>query len=454
MTAVAFAPSVGANTNPLAAPAEETGGVLDWGIKESFRDYVEGPIADGEITMTPPATRNDDGTFRFPDGVGVVDPDAGTAMIDLAGGVFFEGHDQSLQLWVERLRLEVSDGSGVIVADVRTGTEDYPGVRSRGVRPRRPEPRPRPGRRGVPGRPGDDLDRGGRSRVRWVLRTRCADGSLHVHDHDRRGSDVATPDDEHPADPSTPPTSTTPPTTTETPPPPPDPSPSATWEEGEVSSGRLDWGVKESFRSYIAGPIADGGWTLEGITESDGRFHWTASFGEYDMDDAAGSVGFIGGVRFTGHEGSLDIKISRPRVRFAGGDNAVLVVDVRSKSLEGEEYVEQTSVDFATLDLDPASSEIGDDTVSYAGIPATLTAAGAAGFGGFYEAGTELDPVTIAFAVGGAEVPGGGSAGGPGGLAGTGSGDVTTVLGGLSAALLLLGGGLLVAARRLRVITP
>ena len=253
---------------------------------------------------------------------------------------------------------------------------------------------------------------------------------------------------------SQPPTST-PPGGTETPPPPPDPSPSATWEEGEVSSGLLDWGVKESFRSYIAGPIADGGWTLDGITESGGRFRWTASFGEYDMDAAIGSVGFVGGIRFTGHEGSLDITISRPRVRFTGGQAAVLIVDVRSKSLEGEEVVEQTSVDFATLDLGPATSEIGDATVSYAGIPATLTAAGAEGFGGFYESGTELDPVTIAFAVGGAEVPGGGSAGGPGdGLAGTGTGGTTLALGGLSATLLLLGVGLLIAARRLRVVTP
>jgi hypothetical protein len=228
--------------------------------------------------------------------------------------------------------------------------------------------------------------------------------------------------------------------------------PSATWEEGEVSSGLLDWGVKDSFRSYIAGPIADGGWTLDGITESGGRFRWTASFGEYDIDAATGSVGFAGGVRFTGHDGALDITLSRPRVRFSGGDAAVLLVDVRSKSLEGEEVVEQTSVEFATLDLGSAASDAGDDSVSYAGIPATLTTAGAAGFGGFYTAGTALDPVTIAFAVGGAEVPGGGSAGGPGdGLAGTGT-DGAATLGVLSVVMLGLGGAMLIAARRLRVV--
>ena len=98
VTAVAFAPIVEANVTPITPTAEATDGVLDWGIKESFRQYVEGPIADGEITMTPPATRNDDGTFRFPDGTGDIDPEAGTATVDLAGGVYFEGHSGTLQL--------------------------------------------------------------------------------------------------------------------------------------------------------------------------------------------------------------------------------------------------------------------------------------------------------------------------------------------------------------------
>lgn len=218
-----------------------------------------------------------------------------------------------------------------------------------------------------------------------------------------------------------------------------------------MSSGLLDWGVKESFRSYIAGPIAGGGWTMEGVTESDGTFRWTASFGDYDVAVATGSVGFLGSVRFTGHDGALDLTISRPRVRFAGDGVAVLVVDVRSKSMAGGATTEQTSVDFATLDLGSAGSEIDDDSVSYAAIPATLTAAGAEGFGGFYQAGAELDPVTIAFAVGGAEVPGGGSAGGPGdGLAGTGAESSALGLGALGAAMVALGVGILVAARRLR----
>lgn len=37
-----------------AAPRAITGGHLNWGVKESFRNYVEGPIALGSINMTTP----------------------------------------------------------------------------------------------------------------------------------------------------------------------------------------------------------------------------------------------------------------------------------------------------------------------------------------------------------------------------------------------------------------
>ena len=450
---VAFAPGVGANTVPIGSgtPTASDDGVLDWGLKESFRAYVEGPIADGEITMIAPATRSADGTFRFPDGIGEVDPEAGTATVQLAGGVSFYGHEGSLDLTIDDVRLEIAGGAGAIVVDMRSGAETYPDLEivtlDLGGQQLDPDP-------------------DGVVSLADVATTLTAAGSgalgefyppgtamdpftftITVDGADPTETPTTTPPTSTP--PASPPPTSTPPGETETPPPPPDPSDSATWGEGEVSSGLLQWGVKESFRSYIAGPIADGGWTLDGITEGGGRFRWTASFGEYDMGDAVGSVGFVGGVRFTGHEGSLDIAISRPRVRFDGDSSAVLLVDVRSKSLGGGGVLEQTSVEFATLDLSAASSDIDSDSVSYARIPAVLTAAGAEGFGGFYEAGAELDPITIAFGVGGAQVPGGGSAGGPGGLAGTGS-SFSILIAGFSGALVLLGGGLLVASRRLR----
>ena len=218
--------------------------------------------------------------------------------------------------------------------------------------------------------------------------------------------------------------------------------PTGGFAEGEVSSGLLDWGVKESFRSYVSGPIARGGWTVHGITDNGGTFRWASSYGTYDMETRRGTVSFDGGVTFSGHEGALDLTLSRPQVRFVGDATATLLLDVRSKTLGGDGETVQAAVEFATLDLSAASAEASVTTVILVGIPATLTDAGAAGFGGFYQAGAALDPLTLRFAVGGAEVPGGGSAA----LAHTGSTGAGLAVGG--AVLVALGAGLVLLGRR------
>ncbi|CAM5227605.1 hypothetical protein SCALM49S_06124 [Streptomyces californicus] len=44
-----------------------------------------------------------------------------------------------------------------------------------------------------------------------------------------------------------------------------------------VQGGRLDWGIKSSFQSYVTGPIAGGSWSLTGgaatVGGSQFRFH-------------------------------------------------------------------------------------------------------------------------------------------------------------------------------------
>ncbi|MEV4616223.1 HtaA domain-containing protein [Kitasatospora sp. NPDC049258] len=52
----------------------------------------------------------------------------------------------------------------------------------------------------------------------------------------------------------------------------------------------------------------------------------------------------------------------------------------------------------AALDLAKASFTAVNGVVTLAELPATLTEQGAPAFGGFYQAGAELDPVTIALA--------------------------------------------------------
>jgi hypothetical protein len=159
-----------------------------------------------------------------------------------------------------------------------------------------------------------------------------------------------------------------------------------------VESAELDWGFKESFRAYIDGSIANGEWTTaDGATYETPLFSWTGT-GAYDNETGDADLGFAGSVRFTGHGGLLDTTIANPRV-VIDGDRAVLLLDVSGTTQDGQP-VSSTGVEFVELDLAAAEVGGGGDLVSFAGIPTTLTAAGAAAFG-TYEAGTAFDPLDL-----------------------------------------------------------
>lgn len=51
-----------------------------------------------------------------------------------------------------------------------------------------------------------------------------------------------------------------------------------------VSGGRLDWGIKASFQSYVTGPIAQGSWNLTGSAGTIGssQFRFPSAQGSYD----------------------------------------------------------------------------------------------------------------------------------------------------------------------------
>ena len=50
----------------FAAPVDVSGGSGDWGVKLSFRNYIAGPIAHGDIAVSDGASVNVDGTYDFP----------------------------------------------------------------------------------------------------------------------------------------------------------------------------------------------------------------------------------------------------------------------------------------------------------------------------------------------------------------------------------------------------
>ena len=161
-----------------------------------------------------------------------------------------------------------------------------------------------------------------------------------------------------------------------------------------VEGAVLDWGFKESFRAYIDGSIANGEWaTADGASYATPLFTWAAGAGGYDDATGDADLAFTGSVRFTGHGGVLDTTIANPRV-VIDGERAVLLLDVTGTTQSGEP-VARTGVEFAALDLAAAERGGGGDLVAFSGIPATLTAAGAAAFGTYPE-GEALDPVDLA----------------------------------------------------------
>ncbi|HEX7132544.1 MAG TPA: HtaA domain-containing protein, partial [Iamia sp.] len=112
-------------------PVTVVGGDLDWGVRESFRRYITGSIAHGEIAVSDGATVDEDGTFRFPAETGsVVD---GVVEAGFGGALRFTGHDgtgtppgvPALDLTISAVRVSVAGDTGTLVADVASrGLDD------------------------------------------------------------------------------------------------------------------------------------------------------------------------------------------------------------------------------------------------------------------------------------------------------------------------------------------
>ncbi|MCX5225872.1 HtaA domain-containing protein [Streptomyces sp. NBC_00233] len=172
-------------------------------------------------------------------------------------------------------------------------------------------------------------------------------------------------------------------------------------ESRTVQGGRLDWGIKSSFQSYVTGPIAQGSWGLTGgaATVGGSQFRFHSAQGSYDPETGAFEAAFAGGVHFTGHRKAdgtdeLDLTVSRPRIRIQGG-NGTLYADMASKAKGSGRVTTSSQVPLATLGLGGIDMRGGGSPISLAGVPATLTSQGASAFAGYYPAGTPLDPVSL-----------------------------------------------------------
>ncbi|MEU6821338.1 HtaA domain-containing protein [Streptomyces atriruber] len=178
------------------------------------------------------------------------------------------------------------------------------------------------------------------------------------------------------------------------------PAAAAHAEDRTVQGGRLDWGIKSSFQSYVTGPIAQGSSTLQGgaATVGGSQFRFHSAKGSYDPDSGAFGAGFSGGVRFTGHKkgGSyeLDLTISRPTVKVSGG-SGTLYADMVSKEKGTGKVTSTSQVPLASLDVSGIDMKGGTGPIALNNLPAKLTSQGAKAFAGYYTAGTALDPVSL-----------------------------------------------------------
>ncbi len=170
-----------------------------------------------------------------------------------------------------------------------------------------------------------------------------------------------------------------------------------------VTEAHIDWGFKESFRSYISSAIAHGSWeTVDGATYETPVFGFTAEAGEWDPEAGTGEIPFAGGIRFTGHDGLLDTRVGDPVLVLTGPGAAVLRLDLSGVSMEdalaGNTDAVQVAEDvpFVAIDLSAATVETDGETATLvvADAPTTVTEEGFAAFPN-YETGTPFDPIGI-----------------------------------------------------------
>ncbi|WP_399884327.1 HtaA domain-containing protein [Streptomyces sp. BBFR51] len=421
---------------------------LTWGIKQSYRSYV-GMF--GSFTASDGATQAaGNGAFTFTDGTGTYDPADNTADLAFQGTLVSASAAHHFEVTLTDVRFD--SGAGEITADVTT-------VDTSGA---------------TPTKEGDDVPLATVAVTREMTdmaTTLTAEAGEYLGSAGYAGAagdpltvvqktpPTTEPTTDAPTQPGSPdPTGTE--TTPGTAPGTQDPSPTASTgtspsaspstspstsassspteaaARGEIADGALGWGVKESFRAYVVGPIAKGAVTVSGgATQAagNGAFTFKDATGTYDTDAGKLTASFQGAVNFKGHASGgtygLDLTLSSLKATLDGGTGK-LTADVNSLG-------EQTK-GVVLADLKAKSADLGaaENVITVDDVAATLTDAGAKAFGDFYPAGTALDAVDLSVALTeDAQLPDGGgtgttgSAGGGTGTTG-GSGGTGSTVGG------------------------
>ncbi|MBU7599352.1 HtaA domain-containing protein [Streptomyces sp. P38-E01] len=438
MATAAFAyPALAAERAPKpAASIELTDGTLEWGVKESFRKYVTG-IAMGEITVDEGAEQADEnGVFTFSGGTGTYD--TGTHAVDTSfeGGVNFVSKIHGFDIKLADIELVTEDReSGKITADVTlngdtTEDVDLADLDLAEVAPGRgdggemtfddiPVTLTADGAEAFNGmyEEGAELDSASLT-VKSAATGGGTGGTGGTGGSGGTGGDGGTGGSGGSAGGTGGSTSGGGSTASGGPT---GGGSDAPAEAGTVVDGNLDWGVKQSFRKYVVGPIGKGKVELkDGAKENGDGYRFPGGNGEYNVETPALDAAFDGGVDFLAHaEGdgyALELKFSAFRIDAKAGGSS-LIADVSSKDRESGKVTEHKGLALAKLTVAADSLTPEGDVITLQDVPATLTKQGAQAFGGFYEEGEALDPVTAAVSLSDdADLPDGdGSTGGSSG---------------------------------------
>lgn len=197
-----------------------------------------------------------------------------------------------------------------------------------------------------------------------------------------------------------------------------------------ITSGNIDWDFLTSWREYIykeLGPGSVGSITTQGGAGIIGE---PGKAGSYFVFPYAGGTGFSGGSVEDGLFGAssalpsfkttgsvnfakpghciVEIRFSNLEARINGAGSGLYgnlnynVGKPVGKTCEAQPPVSLTGIEIASFNtsgVTPVYSN-GGTTITWANVPATLTAAAAPPFSPQYKAGQALDPVTITVGVG------------------------------------------------------
>lgn len=421
-------------------------GTLSWDIRESFLKYLTG-FAHGSVNVEG-MEKTAAGGFKYTQASGVYNPETKTGQINFAGTAEFTGHNGQLKSTIKNMRLVVVNGKGTLVADVDALTRDGKSVSKTGLAIAEVDLSGASVKDGVFSAQnaavaltaeGSDVLFAGQYRgadnamaplsFSVKLSEQTAENTVEVprvsesKSSDNKGSENGSSNEgssnsssnsgangsgsngsagtsgsvsnggsssngsvsNNPAQPVCVPVTRTREVQEQG------------ASDGTIKSANLGWGVRDSFRNYVRGGIANGSWELNGTSYSSDAFNWSNGTGTFK--GGKGSISFSGSVRFTGHHGILDTTIANPRLEI-NGNSGTLYATMNSNDPSGKatNYGE-----VALLKVDLSGLQSSADAVSVNGAATTLTAEGAKAFAGFYEAGKDMAPLSFSAAINGAK---------------------------------------------------